>query len=193
MSTSKDALQEIKNDFRVLYHDKMKAQKKINIFCVDDDAVFLSILENEIKKTELFEIKVDSFINGLSCLKHIDAGPQIVILDYYLDENKENEINGIDILKKIKKISPDSYVVMLSAQDKIEVAVNSMKHGAFDYIVKNESSFARIQNVIKNIAFNINLKKEIQAYKYGSIAAASFIISIVISIVILNILFPRLF
>ena len=170
----------------------MGKKQKLNIYCVDDDAVYLNILENELKKTEPYEISVNSFLTAGACLKQLGLKPDIIILDYYIDSN-ENPINGVDILKKIKKINPEINVVMLSAQDKIDVAVNSMKYGAFDYIVKNESAFARTQNVIKNIVHNIKLKKEANAYKYGSIAAVTFIITMVISVIILSSLYPRVF
>jgi two-component system OmpR family response regulator len=57
----------------------------------------------------------------------------------------------MDVLQEIKKVSPETDVVMLSGQDKIEVAVNTMKFGAFDYIVKGESAFYRAEKAVFNI------------------------------------------
>ncbi|MFM9026954.1 MAG: hypothetical protein ACKOQ6_03050, partial [Bacteroidota bacterium] len=68
-------------------------------------------------------------------------------------------------LKEIKKQLPDTEVVMFSGQDKIEVAVNTMKYGAFDYIVKNESAFHRSENVIFNIIKRLKLSQEAKLYK----------------------------
>src|SRR5438105_2451172 len=155
--------------------------------------MYMKILENELKKTETHLIKINTFYTGEECLKYLNTSPDIVILDYYLNDSNESPNNGIDILKKIKKTSPNTNVVMLSAQDKIDVAVNSMKYGAFDYIVKNENAFTRTHNAINNIVRNIQLKKEARAYKYGSIAAISFILTLVISVIILCIFFPTVF
>jgi two-component system OmpR family response regulator len=57
----------------------------------------------------------------------------------------------VDVLKKIKELSPTTEVIMLSGQDKIEVAVDSMKYGAYDYVIKGETAFTRIENVFNKI------------------------------------------
>jgi DNA-binding NtrC family response regulator len=74
-------------------------------------------------------------------------------------------MNGLDILKAIKAKSPQTEVVMWSGQDKIEVAVNTMKYGAFDYIVKSESAFHRSENVIFNIIRKLKLEYNARYYK----------------------------
>ena len=73
--------------------------------------------------------------------------------------------NGLDILKAIRSEHPDVDVVMFSGQDKIEVAVNTMKYGAFDYIVKSESAFHRAENVIFNIIRKLKLERSAALYK----------------------------
>jgi DNA-binding NarL/FixJ family response regulator len=65
-------------------------------------------------------------------------------------------MNGIETLKYIKNYNLDISVIMLSSQDKIEVAINCMHYGALDYVVKSETSFIQLQQSITNI---ISLKK----------------------------------
>ena len=72
-------------------------------------------------------------------------------MDYHLDGIDKNAMNGIETLDKIKAFNPDIPVVMLSSQDKIEVAVNCMHHKAFDYVVKSETAFIRLQKIITTI------------------------------------------
>src|SRR5205085_6699325 len=91
--------------------------------------------------------------------------PQIIFLDYYFDKAGAGVMNGLDILKAIKAKSPETEVVMWSGQDKIEVAVNTMKYGAFDYIVKSESAFHRSENVIFNIIRKLKLERSAALYK----------------------------
>jgi DNA-binding NtrC family response regulator len=59
----------------------------------------------------------------------------VIILDYHLDGIDKNAMNGIETLDKIKEYDSDIPVVMLSSQDKIDVAISCM-HKAFDYVVK---------------------------------------------------------
>ena len=55
-------------------------------------------------------------------------------------------MNGIATLDKIKEFDPEIPVIMLSSQDKIEVAINCMHHKAIDYVVKVKPLFMRLQN-----------------------------------------------
>ncbi len=78
--------------------------------------------------------------------------PDVIILDYYLNGLDANAMNGIEILDKIKAYNSDIPVIMLSSQDKIEVAIECMHHRAFDYVVKSETAFMRIQRIINSIS-----------------------------------------
>jgi two-component system OmpR family response regulator len=93
-------------------------------------------------------------------------------------------MDGIEILKEIKAAKPETEVVMISGQDKIEVAVNTIKYGAFDYIVKSESAFHRSENVIFNIIKRLKLQGEARLYKkltlLFAVCLATFIIVVVV-------------
>jgi DNA-binding NtrC family response regulator len=95
---------------------------------------------------------VHAFHTGEECIAAIKVRkPGIVFLDYYLNSQVRDAMDGIDVLKAIKELEPETEVVMISGQDKIEVAVNTMKYGAFDYIVKGEGSFYRAEKAVFNI------------------------------------------
>jgi two-component system OmpR family response regulator len=124
-------------------------EKKIKIFLVDDDIVFLKLLQQEFLQTQ--EYLVETYPTGEACLLHIAHNPDLIILDYHLDGIEVGAINGLETLDKIKTFNPKIPVVMLSSQDKIEVAVNCMHHQASDYVVKSETAFLRLQKTIKSI------------------------------------------
>lgn len=119
------------------------------IFLVDDEPIQNEMLKDYLSERFLYDIKL--FDSGEEALKHMDLNPLIVVLDYHLSADKPNAMNGVEVLKKIKEKSPDTDVIMLSGQDKIEVAVDSMKFGAHDYVVKGETGFARIENALHNV------------------------------------------
>ncbi len=127
----------------------MKNEKKIKLFLVDDDAVFLKSLEIEFLQNADFEI--ETFATGELCLENISKNPDVVILDYHLNGIDLDAMNGIYVLDEIKEFNKDIPVVMLSSQDDINVAVNCMHHKAFDYVVKSETAFLRLQSIITNI------------------------------------------
>lgn len=140
----------------------MTKDTKIKLFLVDDDALFLKSLEIEFLQHADFTIK--TFATGESCIENLSHNPDVIILDYYLDGIDKNAMNGIETLDKIKAYNPDIPVVMLSSQDKIDVAVNCMHHRAFDYVVKSETAFVRLQKIITSIFSFKKMEKTLNWY-----------------------------
>jgi DNA-binding NtrC family response regulator len=140
----------------------MTNDKKILLFLVDDDALFLKSLEIEF--TESTESVVKTFATGELCIEKISENPDIIVLDYHLNGIDKNAIDGLEALDRIKAINPHIPVIMLSSQDKIEVAVNCMKHQAFDYIVKSETAFIRLQKAITTIFHYQKIEKALSWY-----------------------------
>jgi len=140
----------------------MKNENKIKLFLVDDDAVFLKSLEIEFLQHADFTI--ETFATGELCMENLSHNPDVIILDYLLNGIDKNAMNGIETLDKIKSFNPDISVVMLSCQDKIEVAINCMHHKAFDYVVKSETAFMHLQKIITTIFHTQKIEKELSWY-----------------------------
>ena len=140
----------------------MKKDTKIKIFLVDDDALFLKSLEIEFLENADFTI--ETYPTGELCVENLSSTPDVVILDYQLDGIVENAMNGLETLDKIKIFNSNIPVVMLSSQDKIEVAINCMHHKAFDYVVKSETAFVRLQKIITTIFKYQKMEKELSWY-----------------------------
>ena len=135
---------------------------KIKIFLVDDDALFLKSLE--IDFLEHADFTIETYATGELCMDYLSHTPDIIVLDYFLDGVDKTAMNGIDTLDKIKAFNPDIPVVMLSSQDKIEVAIDCMHHKAFDYVVKSETAFMRLQKIITTIFHYQKIEKELNWY-----------------------------
>ncbi len=140
----------------------MMNNDKIKIFLVDDDAVFLKLLEMEFLQNADFDI--ETYATGELCIEHLFHTPDVIILDYHLDGIDKNAINGIETLDRIKAYNPDISVVMLSSQDSIDVAINCMHHRAFDYVVKSETAFMRLQKIITTIFSYKKMEKTLNWY-----------------------------
>lgn len=133
-----------------------ESQKKIRIFIVDDDPLFLKALELSIT-SNLGSTTINTFQTGEACLQNMKLKPAVVILDYYLNSEIPYAWDGMDILKQIKKINPKTKVIMLSSQDSLNVAIDCMEKGAYDYVSKSRASLIRINNILKNIVGNIEV------------------------------------
>lgn len=133
-----------------------EAQKKTRIFLVDDDPLYLKALEYSIS-SNMGSLAISTFQTGEACLHSMKLKPSIVILDYHLNAEIPYAWNGVTILKHIKKISPRTKIIMVSSQDSLNVAIDCMEKGAHDYVSKSRASLIRINNIVKNIAGNIEV------------------------------------
>ncbi len=140
----------------------MNNETKLRIFLVDDDAVFLKALEIDFRLQESFII--ETYATGELCIENLIHKPDVIILDYQLDGTSKNAINGLETLDAIVAFDKDITVVMLSSQDKIEVAVNCLHHRAFDYVVKSETAFMRLQMIINKISEYKKVEKKLNWY-----------------------------
>lgn len=140
----------------------MKKEKRVKLFLVDDDALFLKSLEIDFQQHEDYEI--ETFATGELCLENLSGNPDVIILDYLLDGIDKNAMNGIETLDKIRAFNPEIPVVMLSSQDKIDVAISCMHHKAVDYVVKSETAFLRLQKIITSVLKFNKIEKELSWY-----------------------------
>lgn len=129
-------------------------EQQIKVFIVDDDLIYLKSLENSLEESSYYKSELRTFLTGEECIKNLYLQPDVVILDYYLNSIDANAMNGLKTLAKIKEVDPKIKVIMLSGQESPEVAANSIKNGAMEYFVKNDTVFVKIKNVIKNIVHN---------------------------------------
>ena len=121
----------------------------LKVYVVEDDT-----MQGEMVKDHLtgkgYSVKLYSTGEGL--LKELETdAPDILVLDYNLNSVDKSAMEGIDILKRVKDKNTDVEVIMYSGQDSIDVAVDTMRYGAFDYIVKGEAAFARLDFIIGKI------------------------------------------
>jgi two-component system, OmpR family, response regulator len=140
----------------------MKPNEPIKLFLIDDDPLFLKALEIEFLLHGDFTI--ETYSTGELCMTNLSHTPDVIILDYHLDGINKDAMNGISTLDEIKRYNPDIPVVMLSSQDKIDVAIECMHHRAFDYVVKSETAFIRLQKIITSIFRFKKMEKELNWY-----------------------------
>jgi DNA-binding NtrC family response regulator len=118
-----------------------KSQK---VFLVDDDPFCRQLIEYAIRGAGYDDVQ--AFDNGAACLDALTEEPTIIFLDQMM-----GSVSGTDALKTIKRFNPDIYVVLVSGQQQVQVAVDSLKYGAFDYVVKDERLAERLATVLAKI------------------------------------------
>jgi len=133
-------------------------EKQFQVFIVEDNEWYNQLLVHTLSLNP--DYQVHSYQNGKDCLSHLDKGPDVITLDYRLPD-----MTGIDVLRRIKNVNPDTQVIMISEQADINVVVELLKEGAYDYIVKTNDIKERLLNTVQNIRNNLGLKQEISELK----------------------------
>ena len=131
----------------------------VEILIVDDNSDIRNIL-NELIIDAGYKTRVAANYN--QALSEIDKKmPDVAILDVKLDKGDND---GIQLLSHIKSKNHDVPVIMISGHANIEMAINSLKHGAFEFVEKPFDR-ARLLNFINRAVENLNLKNQNKEYE----------------------------
>ncbi len=164
----------------------MQNQDSPLIFIVEDNSIYNKFIESYLRSYNFK--RIESFFSGEECLRNLYKKPDIVIQDYLLDG-----ISGIDVLKTSKIKSPGTEFIFLSGQDNLNIAVSSIKNGAFDYVVKDRFALKKLIDNINKIMKIQHVRQEDKSNKIG-IALFFIVLALVImSLISLAIVFPETF
>ena len=130
----------------------------VKIFIIEDDLVFGNIIAKSINNENDYDVTL--FTSGEEFLQNLHLNPDIVSIDYNLPQ-----MNGLEILTKIRNYNKGIYTIILSGQENVEIVVEAYKNGANHYIIKNENALVELKNSIKNFSVNVNLQKEVEDLK----------------------------
>jgi len=164
----------------------MKNSKYPLIFIVEDNTVYNKLILNHLRSHKF--LRIESFLSGEDCLKNIHQQPDIIIQDYLLEG-----MNGLDVLIATKKKYSKTDFIFLSGQDSIEIAINCMKYGAYDYIVKDQYALVKLSDKINKVLVHRELIKSNKRFKRGIILFSAALAFIILIFAILAIVFPTTF
>ena len=164
----------------------MSNNKNPLIFVVEDNQVYSKLIVSFLNTNKF--TNVEAFTSGEDALQAMTRQPAIVIQDYLLEG-----MNGIEVLKRAKKIVPNVEFIFLSGQDNIDVAINTIKYGAYDYIVKDQLALKKLVNKINKIQSYNHLETVKTRYKLGVILFFIFLALFIITLVTIAIMYPHYF
>jgi len=132
--------------------------ENFKIVVVEDDVMYGEILEFNLSLNP--DWVVEKYTTGKDLLSNLFKNPSVISLDYSLPD-----MTGLEVLEKIKKYNPDIPVIVVSGQEDVGTAVDLLKKGVYDYIVKDADTKDRLWNAMTNIRENAKLKQEISDLK----------------------------
>ena len=136
----------------------MKNTHPLKIFILDDDIWYGSMIHHFLSLNPDYEVK--RFDSSKAFFDNLHERPDVVTLDYSLPD-----MDGGEVLKKIKAVHPDIQVIIISGQEDVGTAINLLKNGAFDYIVKDDDTKDRVWNSILHLKEIQGLRKEVEDLK----------------------------
>ncbi len=160
----------------------MPKQTKV-VFIIEDEPLQAEMLKDSIMSK--FELDVYVFGTGEDALNSWHLAPSVIVLDHDLNTVTKDAMCGVDVLKKVKEIAPLTQVVMLSGQNNLTVAANSIKYGAFDYIVKGDGALDRIGSIFQNIDDMMDAIYFRDFYKKMNTVSSFTLIAIIITLLLL--------
>ncbi|GAB4419036.1 MAG: sigma-54 dependent transcriptional regulator [Bacteroidia bacterium] len=134
----------------------MQKQYLNKVFIIEDDRIFGRVVQKALEQeSDKYDVRV--FPNGSAFFDQLHENPDIVSIDYNLPD-----MNGLDILKRVRQYNEDIATIILSGQEKVEVVVEAYDNGATNYIVKNNNAIGALAKVVRNLSSNANLRKEVE-------------------------------
>jgi DNA-binding NtrC family response regulator len=117
------------------------------IFIVDDDPFWAAMLAAMLQRMGYENIIM--FESGTECVKNLHLNPALVFLDYQMDD-----MDGLEVLKKVREYFPGIGVIFCTAQEDLSVAVNAMKYGSFDYLLKQNATRKEVAAILENLSMS---------------------------------------
>jgi FixJ family two-component response regulator len=154
----------------------MTNSKNPLIYIVDDDVPFRKMINAFLHQNRLTNIK--QFSTGEEMLEQFSIQPPaIVVQDFDLGPGK---MTGLEVLKKARVIKPTVDFIFLSGQNNINIAVDIIKNGAYDYVIKDDTAQENLLNRIKRLIFQVRLIRSQKMLKRGLILFFSVVVLTVI-------------
>jgi len=140
----------------------MQQTKNPLIFIIEDSIVYKDLITGYLKTNKYSSLK--QYKNGDECLKDLHLKPDLIILDYV-----STGMNGLELMRKVQKDYPEIDFIFLSGQNDVEVAVQIMKLGAADYIVKNDEAPKKLLKSINTLVSTTKRDHQSKGFKIGVI------------------------
>lgn len=129
-------------------------KRNFKIFIVEDDITTALVMKSHLRKDKMNEVEV--FMDAASLKKNIHKSPDLVTVDYHLPD-----ANGAECMAAIHKYDNKIPVVCVSGQSDINTAVEMVKNGAWDYLVKDENLKESLLAVVKRVKERLNMQMRI--------------------------------
>ena len=146
----------------------MDSPATINLLFVDDDTSYMAVAQHLLSKYQGKKFNILWKQDGMAAIEELEKNPSVdmLLLDYYLPE-----VNGLDVTKAIREKNIDIPIIFLTSNRDFRLAIEAMKYGVEDYMVKDEAVDSVLPRTIVNILERVHLKKRIAEQQKADLIA----------------------
>lgn len=146
----------------------METPATINVLFVDNDTSYMAVAHHLLSKYQGKKFNVVWKHDGQSALAELQNNPslEIIIIDYYLPEK-----SGLEVTKEIREQQIDTPIVFLTSNKDFRLAIEVMKYGVEDYVIKDEAMDTVLPRTIVNSLERVYLKRKIAEQKKAELIA----------------------
>lgn len=136
----------------------METPSPVNLLFIDDDPSYMAVAQHLLSKYQGRRFNIQWKQDGASALEYLRGRPPVdmLLIDYYLPE-----MNGLEVTKAIRDEGIEIPIIFLTSNRDFRLAIEVMKYGVEDYIVKDEAVDSVLPRTILNILERVNLKRRI--------------------------------
>lgn len=160
----------------------MQKTKNPLIFIIEDSVIYKDLIVGHLQSKKYTNVK--TFTNADDCMKELHLKPDIIVLDYSF-----GGVSGLDLMRNVKEEHPEIDFIFISGQNDVEVAVQLMKLGAADYVVKNEKAPYRLVTAIERLSMVTKSRKMKQGFSIGVVGFFIMLFLVIVSIILITIVF----
>lgn len=158
----------------------MQQTKNPLIFIIEDSIVYKDLIVGYLNTNKYSNLKL--YKNGDECLKNLHLKPDLIILDYV-----STGMNGLELMRKVQNEHPETDFIFLSGQNNVEVAVQIMKLGAADYIIKNDEAPKKLLKSINTLVTTTKRDHQAKGFKIGVIGFFVLLFLVIMIILLMSI------
>ncbi len=144
------------------------APETIHLLFADDDPGYMAVAQHILSKHQGKKFEIIWKKDGNSAIKELESNPAIdlLLIDYYLPE-----MNGLDVTKAIRERKIEVPIIFLTSNRDFRLAIEAMKYGIEDYVVKEEAVDSVLPRTIINILDRVRLKRKVAEQKKTELIA----------------------
>jgi DNA-binding NarL/FixJ family response regulator len=132
----------------------MESSKKVNITIIAGNPLFSEMLRKSMESMVQEPVSIHSLDNKESFFEELESfkvKPDIVILDFGLNKACRDEDACIGTLEKLKKINPETSVIIMASEEDMNKGAKMLRYGANEFVIKDKFVFSHIANAVQGL------------------------------------------